>query len=126
MAENNDELKMINHLLDVEKDANYDLVNAAVATAEEEIVKTAENTTLYTQTTIDAVTEALGEVVTGRKITAQAEVDGWATAINNAVGALEKNPASYDELNSAKAAAIAKRDTKVSVRGNQEYQYQDR
>ena len=28
MAENNDELKMINHLLDVEKDANYVITQA--------------------------------------------------------------------------------------------------
>ena len=106
-----------------EKDADYSLVTAATNTANAEIIKPAENTTLYTDDSIAAVQTELNKVVSGRKITAQAEVDGWATSINNAVAALQKRPANYDAVNSAISAAIEKKETKVPVRGQQEYLY---
>ena len=106
-----------------EKDADYDLVDEAKSRANTELAKTAEGEALYTTETVQVVTEALGQVAQGRKITAQAEVDGWATAINDAVTALEKKSANYDSVTNAITTATAKKETKVDVAGEQQYLY---
>lgn len=85
----------------IEKDASYDLVTAAITNAQTEIAKKVGNKHLYTEASINVVTAAIDDVEEGRKITAQAEVDGWATAINTAIGQLKKAPADYDAYDDA-------------------------
>ena len=65
------------------KDADYSAVNEAIAKAD------ALNEEDYTAETWEALETALDAVVTGKKITAQAEVDAMAKAIEDAIAALK-------------------------------------
>lgn len=67
------------------KDADYSGVDAAIAKAK------ALNQADYKD--FSAVEAAIGAVVRGKLITEQAEVDAMASAIADAIAALEKNPA---------------------------------
>lgn len=65
-----------------EKPADYTAVDAAIASVPSDL-------TIYTDETVAGVTSAVSAVVRGETITAQAEVDAMAQAINNAIAALE-------------------------------------
>ena len=103
------------------KDANYDLVNTAVNAA---IVKRSTmygSQTLYTDETIALVNEKINAVQSGKKITEQSTVDGWADDINGITWV--KRRADYTAVDAALAAAIQERNKTVTVRGNQVNQY---
>lgn len=67
----------------VKKDADYSAVDAAIA-------KIPSDLNIYTEATANAVTAAKDAVIRGKNITEQSTVDGWASAIENAVKALVK------------------------------------
>jgi len=69
----------------VYKGANYSAVDTAIA-------KIPVDLSLYTEATANAVTAAKNAVVWGKNITEQTTVDGYATAIENAIAALVKKP----------------------------------
>ncbi len=69
-----------------EKAANYDAVNAALAKVK------ALNRALYTSASLADVDYAVSQVVEGKKISAQAEVDAMAEAIETALEALDLKP----------------------------------
>lgn len=68
------------------KDADYSKVNDALAKIPSDLTK-------YTATSVKALTDAKAAVILGKNITDQAAVDGYASAIEKAVAALqEKTP----------------------------------
>ncbi|MGN0318875.1 MAG: leucine-rich repeat protein [Lachnospira sp.] len=70
---------------DDEKDADYTAVDAAIA-------KVPSDLSIYTDETVAAVNAAVNAVVRGKKASEQSVVDGYATAINNAVAGLVEKP----------------------------------
>ena len=70
----------------VEKDADYTAVDAALTKVE------ALNRALYTAASLADVDYAVSQVVEGKKISAQAEVDAMAAAIEAALAALQLKP----------------------------------
>ena len=65
--------------------ANYDRVNAAIA-------KIPADLTVYTDETVKALTDAQNAVDWKKNITEQTTVDGYASAIENAINGLVKKP----------------------------------
>ena len=80
--------------------ADYSGVNAAIANIP-------ANLNLYTDATVNALNDAKNAVVTGKSIAEQTTVDGYATAISNAVTALKYKDANYSEVDKAIADANA-------------------
>ncbi|MBQ8783946.1 MAG: FIVAR domain-containing protein [Clostridia bacterium] len=70
----------------VEKDADYTAVNTALDKVE------ALNRALYTTASLEDIDYAVAQVVEGKKISAQAEVDAMAEAIETALAALQLKP----------------------------------
>ena len=77
--------------------ADYTAVNAAIARA--------DGIDADNYTNFRAVEDAIANVTTGLNANHQDEVDAMAQAINDAIDALEKQPANYDELDAAIAEA---------------------
>ena len=89
----------------VERGAIYQWVQDAIAMVTDKKdtkvqTKTGEKY-LYQQSARDAVDAAIAEVVTGKKITEQSDVDAWEAAIIQASDNLDNaiNPADYSEVN---------------------------
>ena len=78
----------------VEADANYKVVNDALAT-----VPADSNAWRYTEETWQALQNAKNAVVTGLKAKDQATVNGFADAINAAVANLAYSPFDFSEFN---------------------------
>lgn len=70
--------------------ADYAKVDKAIADAEA-VMADSEYDEMYTESSRGALTSALNAVARGLGISEQTTVDGYATAINNAVANLEKN-----------------------------------
>lgn len=87
--------------------ADYIAVESAKAAAE-----AVENKELYSN--YDAVQAAIGAVVEGKDFTEQETVDGYATAITNAINALTYKDADYSKVDAAiaKANGLKKEDYK--------------
>ena len=81
------------------KDADYSAVDTAIGTIPSDL-------SVYTDDTAAAVVAARDAVIRGKKITEQDTVNGYATAINNAVAALQYKAADKSAL----VAAITKAD----------------
>ena len=81
------------------KDADYSKVDAAIAKAE------ALNKNEYKDFT--KVEEAVNDVVRGKNITEQAEVDAMAKAIEDAIAALERKPAKSTPTATAKPVTVS-------------------
>jgi hypothetical protein len=96
--------KAINDAIDAieYKDADYSKVDAAKEKA------SALDRSLYTADSLKAVDDTVAAVETGKDIREQETVDGYAAAIEAALGKLEKLEANYDAVNAAivKAKAI--------------------
>lgn len=82
----------------VEADADYSAVELAKAAAAAKVAENDEGTLRYTDASIDAINGAVAAVVEGLKKKDQAVVDGYATAINNAIGAAEYRPYDYTDI----------------------------
>ena len=78
------------------QEADYTRVNQALARIQSDL-------SLYTTESVDALNNAKNAVVTGKNITEQATVDGYATAIENAINALIYKEADYTKVNQALA-----------------------
>lgn len=85
--------------------ADYSAVNAAFA-------KIPADSTVYTDETVAALNTAKANVVKGKVIAKQNEVNAWATAIEDAVAALKYKSADYTKVDEAiaKANALNKND----------------
>ena len=80
----------------VYKLADYTKVNVALANVP-------SNLNLYTQNSVKTLTDAIHAVIQGKNITEQTIVDGYATAIDNAIQQLVYKPADYTKVNEALA-----------------------
>ncbi len=89
----------------VEKTADYSAVRTVYDEAYN-IVTTGE--TLYTEASLDRLTQAYTSVVFNRPISQQAEVDAYIVSINEAIEALEYLPADYTQVNKQLALAQEK------------------
>ncbi|MCQ2471989.1 MAG: hypothetical protein MJ147_08135 [Clostridia bacterium] len=90
------------------KPADYTKVNNAITAANAEGTKITNKYGYGPETFYknwDAVTTAINSVVRGLDITHQSQVDGYATAINNAVANLTEREADYTALNKTVAEA---------------------
>lgn len=76
--------------------ADYNAVDAAFA-------KIPADLTVYTDETVAALNTAKANVVKGKVIAKQSEVDAWATAIEDAVAALKYKSADYTKVDAALA-----------------------
>ena len=92
--------------------ADYTEVDKAIANADkiaDEILKTYAGTYGFTADTFYSnwadVTAAINSVVRNLDINKQSQVDGYATAINNAIAALAENKADYIEVTAAQNEA---------------------
>lgn len=85
--------------------ADYSAVDAAFA-------KIPADLTVYTDETVAALNTAKANVVKGKVIAKQSEVNAWATAIEDAVAALKYKSADYTKVDEAiaKANALNKND----------------
>ena len=85
--------------------ADYSAVGAAFA-------KIPADLTVYTDETVAALNTAMANVVKGKVIAKQSEVNAWATAIEDAVAALKYKSADYTKVDEAiaKANALNKND----------------
>lgn len=77
--------------------ADYSAVDAALKKMPEDL------TVLYTDETVAALNTAKANVVKGKVIAKQSEVDAWATAIEDAVAALKYKSADYTKVDAALA-----------------------
>ena len=87
-----------------EKDADYTRVNEAKT-------KVPEDLSTYTEESVTALQKALDAVVEGKKASEQETVDGWATAIENALEGLkqkEGTPVKFEDLTDGTYTAIVK------------------
>ncbi len=95
----------------VYKTASYTAVNSAKTNAQTYIdiatdyAAANKGHSYYTEDSYQALQDAIAAVVEGLPITEQSTVDGFATAINDAVGALQINDAYYGGVEAAKAKA---------------------
>ena len=76
------------------KEADYTKVNQAIA-------KIPADLSIYTLESINALNTAKNAVVAGKNITEQATVDGYATAIENAINSLKLRKANYAKVDEA-------------------------
>lgn len=76
--------------------ADYSAVDAA-------LTKMPADLTVYTDETVAALNTAKANVVKGKVIAKQSEVDAWATAIEDAVAALKYKSADYTKVDAALA-----------------------
>ncbi len=91
----------------VPADANYDAVNAAVATANAMAVKMSGEALTYTDAYIAVLNEVVANVVYGLKKADQATVDGYAAAINAVIEAPEYRAFDYSKIEAHIAAIEA-------------------
>lgn len=85
------------------KAADYDAVDEAIERANTEIAKG-----IYTDESVANLKKEINKVVRGYNILKQAVVDGYATAINTAIGKLETKGADYTSVENAITAANEK------------------
>lgn len=78
----------------VYKDANYANVNEAIN-------KVPKDLSIYTNKSVKVLNDALDAVILGKNITEQSIVDGYATAIENAINQLVYKEADYTKVNEA-------------------------
>lgn len=76
------------------KPADYSAVNAALA-------KVSNDLSIYTEESIQPLQTAINSVESGKTILDQAEVDGWAAAIENALAGLQVRKADYSKVEEA-------------------------
>ena len=89
----------------VENTADYSAVRTVYDEAYN-IVTTGEK--LYTEASLDRLTQVYTSVVFNKPVSQQAEVDAYVTAINEAIEALEYIPADYTQVNKQLALAQEK------------------
>ena len=76
------------------KPADYSAVDAALA-------KVSNDLSIYTEESIQPLQTAINSVESGKTILDQAEVDGWAAAIENALAGLQVRKADYSKVEEA-------------------------
>lgn len=76
------------------KPADYSTVDAALA-------KVSNDLSIYTEESIQPLQTAINSVESGKTILDQAEVDGWAAAIENALAGLQVRKADYSKVEEA-------------------------
>ena len=76
------------------KPADYSTVDAA-------LVKVSNDLSIYTEESIQPLQTAINSVESGKTILDQAEVDGWAAAIENALAGLQVRKADYSKVEEA-------------------------
>ena len=76
------------------KPADYSAVDAALA-------KVSNDLSIYTEESIQPLQTAINSVESGKTILDQAEVDGWAAAIENALAGLRVRKADYSKVEEA-------------------------
>ncbi len=76
------------------KPADYSAVDAALA-------KVSNDLSIYTEESIQPLQTAINSVENGKTILDQAEVDGWAAAIENALAGLQVRKADYSKVDEA-------------------------
>lgn len=76
------------------KPADYSAVDAALA-------KVSNDLSIYTEESIQPLQTAVNSVENGKTILDQAEVDGWAAAIENALAGLQVRKADYSKVEEA-------------------------
>lgn len=76
------------------KPADYSAVDAALA-------KVSNDLSIYTEESIQPLQTAINSVENGKTILDQAEVDGWAAAIENALAGLQVRKADYSKVEEA-------------------------
>ena len=89
------------------KSATYPVFSADYTKVDEAIAKIPADLTVYTDTTVNELNNAVNAVVRDKNITEQTTVDGYATAIESAINALEYKGADYGKVDEAIAKANA-------------------
>ena len=90
-----------------EADADYSAVESAKAAAAAKVAENDEGTLRYTDDSIAAINDAVNAVVEGLKKKDQETVNGYATAINDAIANAEYRPYDYSKINAHIAAIEA-------------------
>ena len=91
------------------KPADYSAVDAALA-------KVSNDLSIYTEESIQPLQTAINSVESGKTILDQAEVDGWAAAIENALAGLQVRKADYSKVEAIKDSADLRLYTDASVK----------